>query len=591
MQEVQSLSTPAAILTSTNRYGFPTWSLLYAIVFSFSFLAAISATATLRRSTKAITSCVCYAMLWFFVCKSIYSGSRVVLMGISMHEYLAGHSTWLKLDDDHDIGGFRLLGYENKTELGPPPLHVKLSLFVGDAALISGSLWMMVLVLELLRLVKTTMDRGADVEKKYLYFYLCVNLVVVGAYFTTQYAISIEDIDPTALSDTFYSDRFRAVLISAASIQTLVVVAVAFAVFYLNRTGLNLESVECRVVQSPLYRRLKRILVVYLLCSMPYLSLSWVVVGHGYNYMNIIPDPITILSSVLYAASGFWLAFVLVASQQCMLSWLMVSDDVIQQIQANEAPTDFPVFVNTDIESSSALWGHLGNVMHDAQDLHDNLLRELLVRHHGYEITTAGDSFQLAFHTIGDAVAYCLDVQEQLLLQPWPPAFVDSHMPGSATILVPQSMLKRPKTVFHGVRVRMGIHASTPGEGDLVTEIHPVTHRVTYLGLSELIGREVSDIGHGGQIIMTAPVVRWLRTNILNNSSWAQAHPTVVQELGVYRVSDLKIDLGIAQVVPLSLRERIELFPPLLKLEAPLDYARRMSNNYDLLISPKEYAV
>ncbi|RHY34845.1 hypothetical protein DYB32_000639 [Aphanomyces invadans] len=484
-------------------YGFPTWSFLYTIIFCVSFMSCISASATLLRSTKAITSCVCYAMFWYFVCKSAYSFCRILVLASSVREFLRGNSTWLMLDEAHDVGGFRLLGnetflnHDNPTSLQQPPVTVKVALFIGDAALLSSC-------------------PGRRIHQ--------------------------------SAGEAFYSDRFEAVLIAAASVQSLVIVVVSFgytrasrrvamspycSVFYLNRTGLNLESVECRVVQSPLYKRLKRILVVYVACTVPYLTFSWVVVGKAYGYMDLVPDELTILSSALYAASGFALAFVLVANQRCMLSWCMVSDDVIQQIQANEAPTDFPVFVNTDIESSSALWGALGSVMHDAQDMHDNLLRALLVPHHGYEITTAGDAFQLAFHNIADAVAYCLDVQEQLLLQPWPPAFVDCQMPGSATITTQQSMLKRPKVLFHGVRVRMGIHASNPAEGALVHHVHPVTGRVAYVGLSELIGREVTDIGRGGQIIVTAPIVQWVRANVMNGTAWAKAHRLVLQELGM----------------------------------------------------------
>ncbi|KAF0716198.1 hypothetical protein As57867_002960, partial [Aphanomyces stellatus] len=224
-------------------------------------------------------------------------------------------------------------------------------------------------------------------------------------------------------------------------------------------------------------------------------------------------------------------------------------------------------------------------------DLHDTLLRELLVRHQGYEITTAGDSFQLAFHTIGDAVAYCLDVQEKLMVQPWPPGFVDCHLPGSETVLVQQARLKRPKPVFHGVRVRMGIHASNSAEGDLVTQVHLVTHRLMYVGLSELIGREVSDIGHGGQIIVTVPVVRWLQSNVLNNTLWAQVHPMVMQELGVHHIDDLNIDLGIAHIVPVSLKERVALFAPLDEVVSRRSFIAANytgSNYYELLHSPHQ---
>ncbi|RHY15793.1 hypothetical protein DYB32_010720 [Aphanomyces invadans] len=301
--------------------------------------------------------------------------------------------------------------------------------------------------------------------------------------------------------------------------------------------------------------------------------------------LDSIPNWILFTSNTLFFMSPMALAFALIANQRCMLSWCMVSDDVIQQIQANEPPKDFPVFVNTDIEASSALWGALGPVMHAAQDLHDTLLRTLLVSHRGYEIATAGDSFQLAFHNIADAVAYCLDVQLQLLVQPWPQALVDCHIPGSATITTHQFRLLRQKNLFHGVRVRMGVHASNPAEGNLVNRVHPVTGRTTYVGLSELIGREVSDIGCGGQIIVTAPIVRWVRANQKNGTPWATAHPLELRELGVHRIEDLDIVVGIAQVVPLELVDRFNIFPPLGIVEGRR--ARVPATNYSLLISPQ----
>ncbi|KAF0689547.1 Aste57867_19004 [Aphanomyces stellatus] len=576
--------------TSTqDPYGFPKYCVLYLIFMAISLIASFLASRTLYKYTKLVTSCVCYAMLCFFVCKVIYSLFRVVVLVIMIHQFLARDSSWITLDDIHDVGAFRLLGHPGAGgPMAKLPHSVNIPLFIGDTAMISGTFWMFVLVVELLRLVKTTVDRGAVAEKRFLQIYIYVNLAIVLCYFLGTFLALTPQVERG-----FYTTRFQAMLITSGIIQTIVIVAVTFAIVYLNCKGLKHESVECRVVQKPIYIRLKRIFVIYLITALPYVMLGWLLTSNPENtlvYINDIPNSLIAMSNILQAGSAALLAFVLVASQQCVLSWCRVSDDVIQQIQANEAPTDFPVFVNTDIESSSALWGHLGNVMHDAQDLHDNLLRELLVRHHGYEITTAGDAFQLAFHTIGDAVAYCLDVQEKLMVQPWPPGFVDCQIPGSATILQHTSLLKRPKTLFHGVRVRMGIHASNPSEGDLVTEIHPITGRVMYVGLSELIGREVSDIGHGGQIVVTAPVVRWLRANLENNTIWAESNPCLVQELGVYHIDDLKIDLGLAHVVPMSLKERVDLFAPLEDVTSRRSFlaaSRASSNYYELLISPK----
>ncbi|CAK4207619.1 unnamed protein product [Aphanomyces euteiches] len=226
--------------------------------------------------------------------------------------------------------------------------------------------------------------------------------------------------------------------------------------------------------------------------------------------------------------------------------------------------------------------------MHEAQELHDTLLRLLLVRHNGYEITTAGDSFQLAFHTIQDAVAYCLDVQEQLLTVRWPKEL--ANMDGSRSVIHPKKpKLTKSQYLFHGLRVRMGIHATSDNtEGQLFQQTHPVTYKTNYVGLSELIGREVSDLGHGGQIVVTAPVAKWLQKAQRTYDPWTEKHPLVMRELGVYRVKDLKIDLGVAYIVPYNLRERIAYFTPLPNVKDADEYMRRSSTTYDLLISPKD---
>ena len=52
-------------------------------------------------------------------------------------------------------------------------------------------------------------------------------------------------------------------------------------------------------------------------------------------------------------------------------------------------------------------------------DAHGPAHREPCCR---YEISTEGDSFQLAFHTPADAVGWCLDVQSLLLTAAWPAA-------------------------------------------------------------------------------------------------------------------------------------------------------------------------
>lgn len=44
-------------------------------------------------------------------------------------------------------------------------------------------------------------------------------------------------------------------------------------------------------------------------------------------------------------------------------------------------------------------------IMQRALDTHDTVLRALLARYYGYEVTTEGDSFTMAFHDPVDAVS------------------------------------------------------------------------------------------------------------------------------------------------------------------------------------------
>jgi phosphopantetheinyl transferase len=53
------------------------------------------------------------------------------------------------------------------------------------------------------------------------------------------------------------------------------------------------------------------------------------------------------------------------------------------------------------------------------QEVHDQLMREAIAKHSGYEIITEGDSFQVAFSTCQQALSFCLEAQYRLLEQTW----------------------------------------------------------------------------------------------------------------------------------------------------------------------------
>ena len=75
---------------------------------------------------------------------------------------------------------------------------------------------------------------------------------------------------------------------------------------------------------------------------------------------------------------------------------------------------DYVVLVETDIEGSSELWETMGargqgDIMKEGvMGIHDEVLRRSMKRHFGYELFVRGDAFVVAFHSVEDALAWCL---------------------------------------------------------------------------------------------------------------------------------------------------------------------------------------
>ncbi|KAJ8556957.1 hypothetical protein ON010_g9009 [Phytophthora cinnamomi] len=223
-------------------------------------------------------------------------------------------------------------------------------------------------------------------------------------------------------------------------------------------------------------------------------------------------------------------------------------------VESAEPPLVNPVFVFTDIQQSSALWGvGDGLIMQRATEIHDNILRSLLMKYRGYEITTAGDAFQLAFHTVREAIEYCLDVQMELLEANWP-----KELHG----LLPATKKQRSghHLIFRGLRVRMGIHDAVDSDGPLVLDVHAVTGKMIYTGASEVIANEIGDLGDGGQILVTKRIADWLFMY-----SDLVAIPCSVDRVGEYTVPQINTTVEVFQVIPTELAKRKKKFTTTLK--------------------------
>jgi len=91
------------------------------------------------------------------------------------------------------------------------------------------------------------------------------------------------------------------------------------------------------------------------------------------------------------------------------------------------APTEgqMVTLVITDIQGSTTLWDRYPDAMSIALPMHHECLRGSLKEFYGHEVTTEGDSFQVAFHDPVDAVAWCCHVQQALMQLHWPAELQD----------------------------------------------------------------------------------------------------------------------------------------------------------------------
>ncbi|KAG2428782.1 hypothetical protein HXX76_011482 [Chlamydomonas incerta] len=78
--------------------------------------------------------------------------------------------------------------------------------------------------------------------------------------------------------------------------------------------------------------------------------------------------------------------------------------------------------VTTDIQNSTLLWEMLpAEVMNTCLSIHHEEVRRALEAHDGFEASTEGDAFIIAFHTPAAALAFSVDLQHRLLDADWPP--------------------------------------------------------------------------------------------------------------------------------------------------------------------------
>ena len=145
-------------------------------------------------------------------------------------------------------------------------------------------------------------------------------------------------------------------------------------------------------------------------------------------------------------------------------------------------PIGTVTFLFTDIVGSTKLLDSLGDAYAGLLADHRDLLRAAFQKWNGHEVDTQGDSFFVAFPRATQAVSAAIEIQRKLNEYVWPENAE--------------------------VRVRMGLHT---GE--------PVLGATGYVGIDVHRAARISEVGYGGQVMLSATTEQLLRDEVPNGAS------------------------------------------------------------------------
>lgn len=214
-------------------------------------------------------------------------------------------------------------------------------------------------------------------------------------------------------------------------------------------------------------------------------------------------------------------------------------------------PQGHVALVFTDIRNSTHLWEANGG-MQTAISYHNTLLRRQLRFCGGYEVKTEGDAFMCSFPTTMAALWWCLTVQLQLLQLPWPLEILECE---DGKEIHDES----GKLVARGLSVRMGIHCGNP-----IPDPDPTTHRMDYLGPVVNRASRISGCAQGGQIAVSADVIREINASIFQSgprTEYSDVQPPKAVE-AIRRLGLKIISIGEIKLKGLEAPESISLVYP-----------------------------
>ncbi|RQM23859.1 hypothetical protein B5M09_002254 [Aphanomyces astaci] len=280
-------------------------------------------------------------------------------------------------------------GDRNVTNLDEPIIAYQAILTAaGDLFIVAGAIWIVLTAYEMQRVVTHTITRLEDRERHTVLFY---NIVV---YAPLSVLLLLFALGPVSKKDEdLTSSCLRASLYLVVWALFLAVLYLPFAMYKIycvrqNRSGFFDHTLE------HIYRRVRVLLIVYSVTTIPtsIVSLGSEVAQLTRNNSNFLgPHTSTFFfaTNCLFYLTGLFNAVSIGGSVLCCIrclrpvmpkelheglmhgGMLRPSDAMLSSENLMSPPLHMPVFVCTDIESSTLLWSRIPNAMTKAQSLHD----------------------------------------------------------------------------------------------------------------------------------------------------------------------------------------------------------------------------
>jgi class 3 adenylate cyclase len=197
--------------------------------------------------------------------------------------------------------------------------------------------------------------------------------------------------------------------------------------------------------------------------------------------------------------------------------------------------------VFTDIQNSTMLRDASSQLYNNIILVHDGTVRKLAAKLGALELATEGDGFVLWFESVPNATVFCMELQQELMQVSWSPSVkklcnkaYGQNAQGNQQIKSVQSdsesnasrstyskieksyvrflsKFRKEEKCFNGPRVRCGVHTIRAGENTVENIALGV---YSFSGPDFEKGRIICDMGHGGQVLVSAEAQQVILDNL-----------------------------------------------------------------------------